>query len=139
MAGDGKKKGPDGPGGRKKRLRKYVAPALIVYGSIMQLGLEQVAAYSSRTLKTDIEPLSLSECEAMLDKLLRADIYRFRYKQERRGSKRHIGVMAEEAPVEIVDQGRRAIRLASTLGFLMAAVKALAHEQRRLLERLKRA
>ena len=123
-------------GPKKKRKKKYIPPSLTVYGSIMGLGLEQVAASSSRTRKKDIQVLSTADCSGILAKLSATPVYKFRYKKESSARKPHLGVIAEEAPDEIVDEKRQSVMLVSTLGFLMAAVKALAVQQQTLLNRL---
>jgi hypothetical protein len=121
---------------QKKRKKKYVPPKLTVYGSIMHLGLEQVAASSSRTRKKDIQLLSKDDCSGILSKLRSTPVYRFRYKKESATQKPHLGVIAEEAPDEITDEKRQSVMLASTMGFMMAAIKALAVQQQTLMDRL---
>jgi hypothetical protein len=133
------KKDDDKKDGQGKILKKYVVPALIVYGSITHLGIDAIATSpSSRKLKKDITPLSMDDCSDILSRLRRARIYRFRYKAERGTSKPHLGVIAEEAPEEIVDEGRENVRLGATMGFMMAAIKALAAQQQTLLNDLKK-
>lgn len=121
---------------KKGKLKKYVVPALIVYGSIMHLGLEQVAATSSRTRKKDVRALSTGDCDAILAKLRQTKIYRFRYKPEPATQKPHLGLIAEEAPDEVLDDDGRAVRLMASMGFMMAAIKALAVQQQRILDAL---
>ena len=79
---------------------------------------------SSREEKKDIAGLSTGEYAAVLDALKQTPIYRYRFRAEKADQKRHIGVIAEEAPDLIRDQTGRAISLIDFNGFLLAAVKA---------------
>jgi hypothetical protein len=104
----------------------------------MHMGLEQVAAPSSVAYKTDLELLSADDCSGLLSKLSRTPLYKYRYKKEASGSKPHLGVMAEEAPDEMLGEDRKSVRLLATIGFMLASIKALAAQQQVLLNRLEK-
>ncbi len=73
-----------------------------------------------------------------LFKLSKADIVHYHYKMEHSNSKLHIGFIAEDAPIEIVSSGRKAISLQNEAGFLLASLKALKIENQELKDRVER-
>jgi hypothetical protein len=80
---------------------------------------------SSRDFKTDIVPLTATDESEVLKALLNTEVVRFNYKPEFMDNRRHIGVIAEEAPAEITLSDGRHIDLGNAFGTLLAAVKAL--------------
>jgi len=50
----------------------------------------------------------------------------YRYKGERTGSPKHIGLIAEQAPDAITTPDKQMINLSNQVGLVTAAVKALA-------------
>jgi hypothetical protein len=78
---------------------------------------------SSMEYKRDVESLSLEECREILAALAQTDIVRFRYKAQK-NNEIHIGVIAESAPKELVDEERKTVPTGDAIGFLLAAVKA---------------
>ena len=94
---------------------------------------------SSATLKTNIVPLSVDDYAGILTTLNHTRVFRYHFKEhESFITKPHIGVIAEEAPLEITTENRRAISYSDYLGFLLAALKAQQEEIRQLKEALKR-
>lgn len=82
---------------------------------------------SSREYKKDIEALTPKEYEEILQKLAGTTVVRFRFKTQE-DDELHIGVIAEDAPEEIVDAQRNGIPTGDAIGFLLAALKAQQEE-----------
>ena len=78
---------------------------------------------SSRKYKKDISSLTPAEYREILQKLAQTEVVRFRYKSED-SDRLHIGVIAEDAPEEMVDAERTGIPTGDAIGFLLAALKA---------------
>jgi hypothetical protein len=78
---------------------------------------------SSRKYKKDIHSLTQNEYETILAKLAQTDVVRYRYNSQD-DDELHIGVIAEDAPEEIVDADRTGIPTGDAIGFLLAALKA---------------
>lgn len=93
---------------------------------------------SSRTLKTEIQPLRPLEYAEILDQLADLDVVRFRWKPESGilDERSHLGIIAEEAPELITDEHRTAVGTTDYLAFLAASIKALKAENDVLKERL---
>lgn len=89
---------------------------------------ESLTQYSSRDYKKDIEALAPSDYRDILKRLRETEVFRFRYKEAEENSKLRLGLVAEEAPEEIVSHEGKGIDLGEAVGFLMAAVKAQAEE-----------
>ncbi len=77
---------------------------------------------SSREYKKDIVPLTEDEKKIMLQKLLKTEVVHFKYKSV--PDENHIGVIAEDAPDEIVDKNKKALSSGDAIGMLIAAIKA---------------
>jgi Chaperone of endosialidase len=80
--------------------------------------------HSSRELKRDITPLSPADCARMLDKVEAIEVCRYRYKAGGEAAPLKLGMIAEDAPEEIRSSDGRSIRMADTVGMLMAGMKA---------------
>ena len=78
---------------------------------------------SSIKYKKDICSLTPQEYQDILNKLAQTEVVRYRYKSEDNGEL-HIGVIAEDAPEEMVDAERTGIPTGDAIGFLLAALKA---------------
>jgi hypothetical protein len=82
---------------------------------------------STRSAKKDIEALTDCEYQEVLDKLSQTEVVRFRYKNQE-GDEVHMGVIAEDAPEELVDADRKGVPTGDAIGFLLAALKAQQEE-----------
>jgi hypothetical protein len=93
--------------------------------------------FSTRECKSDIVSLGPSEYREILAELERTDVVRYRYRNDESGAQ-HIGVIAEDAPREIVTPDHAAVSLADYCSFLLAAVKAQQERIRILEEEIER-
>jgi hypothetical protein len=78
---------------------------------------------SSIKYKKDIRSLTPQEYQEILAKLAQTEVVRYRYKSQD-DDELHLGVIAEDAPEEMVDAERTGIPTGDAIGFLMAALKA---------------
>jgi hypothetical protein len=92
---------------------------------------------SSRKCKKDIRSLTGEEYQEILSKLGKTEVVRFRYTSQSDG-KLHIGVIAEDAPEEMVDAERTGIPTGDAIGFLLAALKAQQEEIEALKAKLEK-
>jgi endosialidase-like protein len=88
--------------------------------------------HSSRELKRDITPLSPADCARMLDKVEAIEVCRYRYKSGGEAAPLKLGMIAEDAPEEIRSSDGKSIRMANTVGMLLASVKAQSEKIERL-------
>jgi hypothetical protein len=79
--------------------------------------------FSSREFKTAIRALEPEEYREILEDLQRTEVVRYAYRGDPGGTE-HIGVIAEDAPEDIVTPDRKAVQLSDYSAFLMAAIKA---------------
>jgi len=87
----------------------------------------QWVSVSSIKYKKDIHSLTREEYQDILKKLAQTEVVRYRYKSEN-SAELHIGVIAEDAPEEMVDAERIGIPTGDAVGFLLAALKAQQQE-----------
>ncbi len=101
--------------------------ALTVYGSTL---CTTAWSSSSRALKQDINYFTSGQYHDILNKIDTTRVARYRWRPAAGVSTQepHIGVIAEEAPAEIVNPERTGISYSDYLAFLLAGIKA-AHEQ----------
>ncbi|MFZ1947603.1 MAG: tail fiber domain-containing protein, partial [bacterium] len=78
---------------------------------------------SSREYKRDIEPLDQAECRQILERAAATDVVRYSFTNDPDGV-RHLGVIAEESPREIVASDGKGVSLGDYSAFLLAAIKA---------------
>jgi hypothetical protein len=92
--------------------------------------------YSSREYKKDIIILQPSDYEEVLRRLSELDVVRYHYKADDECRKLRMGVVAEDAPEEILGEDGKSVSMSDSMGFLLAAVKALMAENEELKTRM---
>lgn len=110
-----------------RRAGKYQA-----IGTIGGMAAAAGIMASSKEFKTDIMKLDDSEQKEMLDKVKNINIYNYRYRDENPESKKHMGIITEESPQEIVTRDGKALDTISYLGYLITCVKVLANKVEKL-------
>jgi len=93
----------------------------------------QWVTYSSREEKRDIAALEAEDYAAVLKEILEMDLVYYRYKNQE-DERRYLGVVAEEAPEQVVTSDRKGLSLSEFAAFVMAGLKA----QQAEIEKLKR-
>jgi len=87
---------------------------------------------SSKEYKKDITPISEDEDAMNFNKVMGIDLKRFKYKpgmgKGMEENREHMGVIAEEAPGEIVTKDRKAVNVGDTVFMLMSAVRELGRQ-----------
>jgi hypothetical protein len=91
-----------------------------------------LVTFSSRVLKHDIVPLSTSDIASMRNSMDAMDAILFRYKHEPDTAALHIGLVAEQAPPEILSETRDTVLFSQLIGWMLGAIQALEQENRRL-------
>lgn len=84
--------------------------------------------YSSKKYKKDIIPLSPQNYKSILEEIKKMDLVYFRFKNQENDSPKNLGVIAEDAPAQIVDTKRETVSLSQASAFTLAGVKALTQE-----------
>lgn len=87
-----------------------------------------VIGLSSRAAKKNIERLTEQDGAEILKQVLATPLFRYRYRTDDDAAPTRLGVIAEEAPPDIVDAERKNVVLTDYLGFLFAGLKAQALE-----------
>jgi hypothetical protein len=82
---------------------------------------------SSRKYKSDITPLKENEYSDILKQLVQTDVVRYRFYQDENETE-HLGLIAEDAPRDIVTRDGEALSLSDYCAFLLAATKAQQEE-----------
>lgn len=75
---------------------------------------------SSCEYKTDVEPLDADACADILAKIDATEVVHYRYIDD---DHRHLGVIAEESPDEILSKDKKGVSLGDYAAFLLAGVK----------------
>jgi hypothetical protein len=84
--------------------------------------------FSSREYKKDITTLSDAEYREVLSALEELEVVRYRYNGDSNDRELRMGVIAEDAPSQLVTEDRKALSHADAIGFLLAAIKAQQEE-----------
>jgi hypothetical protein len=84
--------------------------------------------YSKRETKKDIEYLSASDEAKYLKSVVKMGMVRFRHADDNLDDKLHVGVIAEEAPKQMVADGNESIDIYDYASMAMIAVRALHRE-----------
>lgn len=92
---------------------------------------------SSRAFKKDIVPLAPADYRQSLDRLVRTDIFYYRYKSDPEGTRPRVGYMADDAPKEVIRDGV-GVSFQENNGFLLSALKALQMENKEMSDRIER-
>ena len=82
---------------------------------------------SSRKYKSGITPLQEDEYSELLKQLVETDVVRYRFYQDEKKTQ-HLGIIAEDAPPDIVTRDGEALSLSDYCAFLLAAAKAQQEE-----------
>ncbi len=92
------------------------------------------AGWSSREYKKDITPFTTKDINGIFLKISDLNVVRYRYKGAKELDRLRMGVLAEEAPQEIVTADGKGVDSMSVIGFLVAGIRAL-NEQNIALEK----
>ncbi len=93
---------------------------LDVVGNVCSSG---TALTSTREAKRDISVLKAADYRHILDKVASTDVVRFRFKADADDRRSRIGVIAEDAPKDIITPDGKHISMGEYNGFLLAAIK----------------
>jgi hypothetical protein len=97
----------------------------IVRGSATDPVADDWTRYSSKEYKRDISTLTPEDERLALRALLTTPVVRFRYKDQGPDAKEKIGVIAEDAPKELLAEANsKALSLSEYISFVHAAMKA---------------
>lgn len=121
------------------RGRTSTTPGILDYVKLLTSaagGLAAAGAFSSATLKRDIDPLDVDEYERARRTVRELPIVRYRYKHEDDSRPApHIGPLAETLPDE-VREGKLRVNLLDLTGLTLAAVKGVDRRMDRIEARL---
>jgi len=82
------------------------------------------AVASSEVFKKDIETVTNSDEKVIADKLLKTNLFKYRYKFEN-GNAKHMGLITQHAPEEVTMYGNSMVGLYEYVGGLHATIKEL--------------
>jgi len=93
--------------------------------------------YSLEEYKTNIEYLEDKDTEDILEKIKNTPIARYNYKTDKDfNNDKHLGLIVEQAPIEIISKTKQGISLYDLATFTLAGVKELASKQDELEARV---
>jgi hypothetical protein len=92
---------------------------------------------STKEAKKDIEYLTEEEKEGFLDKIKNLGVATYRYNQEEYDSKLRLGLIAEEAPTEVLSEDNKGVDIYKLATFTLAGVQELIKKIENIDERLK--
>ncbi len=90
---------------------------------------------SSRKFKKDISPLSPADYQLTLQEIEKMDLSYFRYINQQ-DEHRYLGVIAEDAPNQIVSEDRDSLNTTEFIAFTLAGIKALNRQVNNLKTKL---
>ncbi len=93
---------------------------------------------SSRALKTDIQPLNAGDYLLMSRKMADIKMVQYHYKNESAAEQKHTGIIAEEAPTEILSNSNQSVSLSDQIAFVIAAIKSLIQENMEMEKEISR-
>jgi len=91
--------------------------------------------YSSRIFKENISPLGFKDYRNILEQIKNMNLVYFRYKGST-DQRLNLGVIAEDAPGQIVDSSRKGLSLSEYVSFLAAGLKEVINENEALKKRV---
>ena len=116
-------------------LRPHFFQPTDTTGQALQLvgtaGIAAAIGFSARKYKKEIKAQTRKEESKALEMVKDLDTYSFRYKWEGDETPKRMGLMADEAPQEVVRPDREGLDLGRMLGLLTVATKALAKKVER--------
>lgn len=95
-------------------------------GPLIGTGITALAAMSSLEFKEDVETMSDEDYQRTIDEVLNMEVKNWKYKDGIADGAKHVGIIAEEAPEDMVVMDGKAIDVTSYLGKLTVAVQGLA-------------
>src|SRR3990167_6958284 len=96
-----------------------------LYGQAAGAGLGIAALASSKTFKKDILEMEPEEEDKSLSLVSKGKVYKWNYKGEKDGARRHMSLMAEEAPDGVRTPDGKHLDVGNYLGMLHSSIKAL--------------
>lgn len=91
---------------------------------------------SSVEVKQDVHALLDDDYRDILDKIEKTPLFRYRFRASGIDQKQRVGVIAEEAPEDILDETGKCVSLLDYVGFLFAGLKAQAKVINKLVKML---
>lgn len=88
---------------------------------------------SSVEVKQDVHALLDDDYRDILDKIEKTPLFRYRFRASGIDQKQRVGVIAEEAPEDILDETGKCVSLLDYVGFLFAGLKAQAKVMNKLV------
>ena len=83
-------------------------------------------APSSIEYKKDVTSLRATDYQDLLDDVLKTDLVHYKYKEDRKEQRRHLGVVVEECPAYLVGDDGKSLSTVEYISMLHGAIKALA-------------
>ena len=84
--------------------------------------------FSSRQYKTDISVFESHDIQRVFSEIAKLNVVRFHYKGDKPEDRLRMGVIAEEAPKEVLSANETTLSMTDTIGFLVAGIQALKTE-----------
>lgn len=101
-------------------------------GSTLEAVAHNWQAFSSRDYKKDITPLSAAQARDLAGRIRDLRPVYFRYKEAPSSQRAQVGVLAEEAPKEVLTPDRSTLSLTDSIAFLSAVLREMSVRQSKL-------